>query len=86
MLGQLDNSILPPSRRNVNASEAGILLGLHRSTIAKLCKAGRVVGAEMVGPMWVIPLPIRLTPGLRGPRGRANEPDVVQRYEPCFRN
>ena len=43
-------------------------LGVKPVRIRQLCQQGRVKGAEKLGSTWVIPKPINIAPGTRGPR------------------
>ena len=52
----------------MNVAQAAAALGVSVQRIRKLLLAGRIVGAEKVGRDWVIPTPVRVTPGKRGPR------------------
>src|SRR5690606_7221496 len=49
-------------------AEAAAELGVSVRRVRTLCSEGRIVGARRVGRDWVIPRPIRVLPGERGPR------------------
>lgn len=49
-------------------AEAAHELGVSERRVRALCAEGRVVGARRIGRDWVIPRPIRVLPGVRGPR------------------
>lgn len=52
----------------VTVAEAAHELGVSERRVRVLCAEGRIVGARRVGRDWVIPRPIRVLPGERGPR------------------
>lgn len=49
-------------------AEAAAELGVSERRVRTLCSEGRIIGARRVGRDWVIPRPIRVLPGERGPR------------------
>ena len=56
---------------NVTVREAATRLGISERRVRKLARDGRVRGATKSGSEWVIPTPIEVTPGRRGPVGAA---------------
>ena len=56
---------------NVTVREAAVRLGVSERRMRKLARDGRVVGATKVGAEWLIPAPVAVTPGKRGPVGVA---------------
>ncbi len=60
---------------NVTVQEAAVRLGVSERRVRKLARDGRVRGATKSGSEWLIPTPVEVTPGKRGPvgvAGRAN--------------
>ncbi len=61
---------------NVTAREAAVRLGVSERRVRKLARDGRMRGAMKAGAEWLIPTPVEVVPGKRGPvgvAGRANE-------------
>ena len=56
---------------NVTVQEAAIRLGVSERRVRKLARDGRVRGATKAGAEWLIPTPVELIPGRRGPAGVA---------------
>ena len=56
---------------NVTVREAAIRLGVSERRVRKLARDGRVRGATKAGAEWLIPTPVELIPGRRGPVGVA---------------
>lgn len=56
---------------NVTAREAAARLGVSDRRLRHLAREGRVRGATKNGSEWLIPTPIELIPGRRGPVGVA---------------
>ena len=56
---------------NVTVGEAAIRLGVSERRVRKLARDGRVRGATKAGSEWLIPTPVELIPGRRGPAGVA---------------
>ncbi len=52
----------------LTVTQAATELGVKPVRVRQLCQQGRVKGAEKVGFSWVIPKPIDIVPGTRGPR------------------
>ena len=62
---------------NVTVREAAIRLGVSERRVRKLARDGRVRGAIKTGAEWLIPTPVELIPGRRGPTGVARSVDVA---------
>ena len=56
---------------NVTVKEAAVRLGVSERRMRKLARDGRVRGASKNGAEWLIPTPVELVPGRRGPAGVA---------------
>ena len=56
---------------NVTVKEAATRLGVSERRVRQLARNGRVRGAIKVGAEWLIPTPVEMTPGRRGPIGVA---------------
>ena len=56
---------------NVTVKEAAIRLGVSERRVRKLAFDGRLRGAIKSGAEWLIPTPVEVTPGRRGPVGVA---------------
>ena len=56
---------------NVTVKEAANRLGVSERRVRKLARDGRVLGATKAGAEWLIPAPIEVIPGRRGPAGFA---------------
>ena len=56
---------------NVTVREAAIRLGVSERRVRKLAGDGRVRGAMKTGAEWLIPTPVEVLPGRRGPVGVA---------------
>ncbi len=56
---------------NVTVREAAARLGVSERRVRKLARDGRVRGATKSGADWLIPTPLEVTPGKRGPMGVA---------------
>ena len=52
---------------NVTVREAAIRLGVSERRVRKLARDGRVRGAMKTGAEWLIPTPVEVIPGRRGP-------------------
>ena len=57
--------------KNVTVEEAARRLGLSVRRVRRLCAEGRVEGATRLGRDWIIPTPVQVSPGSRGPKGAA---------------
>ena len=60
---------------NVTAREAAARLGISDRRVRQLAREGRVRGAAKHGSEWLIPTPVELVPGKRGPVGVAGRID-----------
>ena len=61
---------------NVTGREAATRLGVSERRVRKLARDGHVRGAIKTGSRWLIPTPVQMIPGRRGPvgvAGRAEE-------------
>ena len=56
---------------NVTVREAAIRLGVSERRVRKLARDGRVRGATKTGAEWLVPTPVEVIPGRRGPVGVA---------------
>ena len=56
---------------NVTVREAAIRLGISERRVRKLARDGRLRGAAKAGAEWLIPTPVEVIPGRRGPSGVA---------------
>ncbi len=52
---------------NVTVKEAANRLGVSERRVRKLARDGRVRGATKAGAEWLIPTPVEVVPGRRGP-------------------
>ncbi len=62
---------------NVTVREAAIRLGVSERRVRKLARDGRVSGATKAGAEWLIPTPVEVIPGRRGPEGVAGRADTT---------
>ncbi len=56
---------------NVTVREAAVRLGVSDRRVRKLAQDGRMRGATKAGAEWLIPTPVEVIPGKRGPVGVA---------------
>lgn len=56
---------------NITVNQAAIQLGISVRRVRQLARDGRFHGAVKSGSEWLIPTPVQLTPGKRGPAGVA---------------
>ncbi len=56
---------------NVTARQAADELGISDRRLRQLARDGRVRGAAKIGQEWLIPSPVEVIPGRRGPAGVA---------------
>ena len=56
---------------NVTVRQAAIELGVSDRRVRQLAREGRVRGAAKAGSEWLIPTPVEVIPGRRGPAGVA---------------
>ena len=64
---------------NVTVREAAVRLGVSERRVRKLAREGRVRGAVKAGAEWLIPTPVDVTPGRRGPVGVAGRDESRDR-------
>ena len=62
---------------NVTVREAANQLGVSERRVRKLARDGRVRGATKAGAEWLIPSPVDVIPGRRGPVGVASRVDAA---------
>ena len=60
---------------NVTVKEAATRLGVSERRVRQLARNGRVRGATKAGSEWLIPTPVEVIPGRRGPVGVAGRAD-----------
>ncbi|MCY4528868.1 MAG: hypothetical protein OXD46_07580 [Chloroflexi bacterium] len=60
---------------NVTVRQAAIQLGVSERRVRHLAREGRVRGATKAGAEWLIPTPVEVIPGRRGPVGVAGRVD-----------
>ena len=60
---------------NVTVKEAAVRLGVSERRVRKLARDGRFRGAVKAGAEWLIPTPLEVIPGRRGPTGVAGRID-----------
>lgn len=64
---------------NVTAGRAAVELGVSDGRVRQLAREGRLRGAVKAGHEWLIPTPIEVIPGRRGPIGVARRgPSAAQ--------
>lgn len=68
------NIAIPVQQRLVTAIEAAQALGVTRFRIWQLCAEGRITGAHKRGRDWLIPWPVQVSEGSRGPRSSFRKP------------
>ncbi|MXZ40661.1 MAG: helix-turn-helix domain-containing protein [Caldilineaceae bacterium SB0666_bin_21] len=56
---------------NITVREAAMRLGISERRVRQLARDGRVRGATKAGAEWLIPTPVDVIPGKRGPVGVA---------------
>ena len=62
---------------NVTVREAATRLGVSQRRVRQLARDGRVRGATKTRSEWLIPTPVELIPGKRGPEGVAGRAGVT---------
>jgi len=50
----------------ITTAQAAKILGITRTRVLQLCRAGRIEGAEKVGRDWLIPARFRRLPSTNG--------------------
>lgn len=61
---------------NVTIHRAAVELGVSDRRVRQLAREGRVRGATKIGQEWLIPTPVEVIPGRRGPVGVAGRADA----------
>ena len=61
---------------NLNVKRAAERLGVSDRRVRQLAREGRIPGAVKVGQEWLIPTPVEVIPGSRGPVGVARQIDA----------
>ena len=74
---ELESEAAADDVANVTVKEAAVRLGVSERRVRKLARDGRVRGATKTGAEWLIPTPVEVTPGRRGPVGVARRVDVT---------
>ena len=54
----------------ITSTEAARRNGITRQYLAKLCRAGKVPGAQVFSDVWMIPANFRWKPQKRGPKAK----------------
>ena len=72
---ELASEALTNDVANVTVREAAVRLGVSERRVRKLAGDGRLRGAMKAGAEWLIPTPVEVTPGKRGPVGVAGRVD-----------
>ena len=62
---------------NVTVKEAAVRLGVSERRVRKLAGDGRLRGAVKAGAEWLIPTPVEVIPGRRGPASVASLPNAA---------
>lgn len=62
---------------NVTVRQAAIELGVSDRRVRQLAREGRVTGAIKTGAEWLIPTPVEVIPGRRGPVGVAGRVETT---------
>jgi hypothetical protein len=62
-----------PSTKLIGTTEAARELEVTTGRLRQLLGEGRIQGARHIGNNWVIPSPVQIKPGTRGPVGVAGE-------------
>ena len=57
----------------LSSKQAAATLGISQRRIQQLLGDGRIEGAQRVGSTWIVPSPVKVIPGTRGPIGVAGE-------------
>ena len=63
---------------NVTVKQAAVRLGVSERRVRQLARDGRVRGAAKAGTEWLIPTPIEVIPGKRGPAGVAGRVSAAE--------
>lgn len=68
---ELESEPVATDVANVTVREAAARLGVSERRVRQLARDGRVRGAVKAGAEWLIPTPVEVVPGKRGPVGVA---------------
>lgn len=74
---ELDSEIPDDDVDNLTVKQAAARLGISDRRVRKLARDGRVRGAVKVGQEWLIPTPVEVMPGSRGPAGVSAREDTA---------
>lgn len=72
---ELESETPADDAANVTVKEAANRLGVSERRVRKLARDGRMRGAVKAGAEWLIPTPVEVIPGRRGPVGVAGRGD-----------
>ncbi len=75
---ELESEAAEDDVANVTVREAAARLGVSERRVRKLARDGRLRGAVKAGAEWLIPTPVEVIPGRRGPVGVAGRGDAAQ--------
>jgi len=67
----IEGTRLPMGVTFLSAAQVARRQKVTHARILQLIAAGRIPGAVKFGNIWMIPTPIKITPGRRGPAGIA---------------
>ena len=73
---ELESEVPAGDVANVTVREAAVRLGVSERRVRKLARDGRLRGAVKAGAEWLIPTPVDLIPGRRGPAGVVGRADA----------
>ena len=76
---ELASEVAEDDVANVTVREAAVRLGVSERRVRKLARDGRMRGAIKAGAEWLIPTPVNVIPGRRGPVGVAGRADEAGR-------
>ena len=68
---ELNDEVPADNVANVTTRQAALQLGVSERRVRQLARDGRVRGATKAGAEWLIPTPVEVIPGKRGPVGVA---------------
>lgn len=72
---ELESEVPDGDVANVTVREAAVRLGVSERRVRQLARDGRMRGATKAGAEWLIPTPVEVSPGRRGPVGVAGRAD-----------
>ena len=73
---ELESEAAEDDVANVTVREAAIRLGVSERRVRRLAGDGRLKGAVKAGAEWLIPTPVDVIPGRRGPVGVARRTEI----------